>query len=176
MFCSFRTKTPRGDHRTLSDSTPPILLRLALTADYGGGKRWAVINLSGSCFVERSAKLFDKGACRLQVGKAPTIIALLVSLNGASKSGRDAARVMKTNNLAVQFDVQSIRGDRYLDNKGAFPLVDARLTGAIKSGRRFVFNKPVRHGGTFTRRWVFDCVDYLEDTASLLSKPQRRNG
>jgi len=85
-----------------------------------------------SCFVERSAKLFDKGARRLQIGKAPTIITLLVSPNGASKSGRDPTRFVKGNNLTVQFDIQSIRGDRHLDNKGVFPLVGGRLTGSIR--------------------------------------------
>jgi hypothetical protein len=39
---------------------------------------------------------------------------------------------MKTDNLAVQLDIQSNRGDGHLDNKGIFALVDERLTGAIK--------------------------------------------
>jgi len=88
--------------------------------------------LGASRFVERSAKLFDEGASRIQIGKAPTIIALLVSPNGASQSGPDAVRLVKNNNLTVQFDIQSVRGDRHLDNKGVFPLVGDRLTAAIK--------------------------------------------
>jgi len=84
-------------------------------------------SLNASCFVERSAKLFDKGASRLQTGKAPTIIALLVSPNDASKSGRHAARLVKTDNLIVQSDIQSSHSDRHLDNKGVFPLVGDRL-------------------------------------------------
>jgi hypothetical protein len=87
---------------------------------------------SAGYFVERSAKLFDKGARRLQIGKAPAIIALLVSPNGPSKSGLDAPRLVKSNNPSVQFDIQSIRGDRHLDNKRVFPLVGGRLTAAIK--------------------------------------------
>ncbi|MGO8925223.1 MAG: hypothetical protein ACLQF4_20065 [Xanthobacteraceae bacterium] len=90
------------------------------------------VNSAASYFVERSAKLFEEGASRRQIGKAPTIIALLVSPNGASKSGRDAARLVKIDNLTVQSDVQSIRRDRHLDNKGVFALVGDRLTGAIK--------------------------------------------
>lgn len=89
-------------------------------------------NSAASYFVERSAKLFDKGTRRRQIGKAPTIIALLVSPNGAPKSGRDAARLVKIDNLTAQSDVQSIRGDRHLDNKGVFALVGDRLTWVIK--------------------------------------------
>jgi hypothetical protein len=85
-----------------------------------------------SCFVERSAKLFDKGARRLQIGKAPTVVTLSVTEYCASISGRDATRFVKGNNLTVQFDIQSIRGDRHLDNKGLFPLVGGGLTGASK--------------------------------------------
>jgi hypothetical protein len=87
---------------------------------------------SASCFVERSAKLLNKGARRLQIGKAPTIIALLVSPDGASISRRDAARLVKTDNPTVQFNVQPIRGDRHLDDKGKLLLVSERLTAAIK--------------------------------------------
>jgi hypothetical protein len=57
--------------------------------DQGGGKRRAgkcrtgkksdafsvPRNSAASYFVERSAKLFDKGTRRRQIGKAPTIIA-----------------------------------------------------------------------------------------------------
>src|SRR5262249_25272699 len=87
---------------------------------------------SASRFVERSAKLFDKGARRLQIGKAPAVITLSVAEYCTSKSGREAARLVKTNNLTVQFDNQSVRGDRHLDNKGVFPLIGSRLTAAIK--------------------------------------------
>ena len=85
-----------------------------------------------SCFVERSAKPIDKGARRLQIGKAPAIIASRLSPNGASKSGRDSARLVKTDNLTVQFEIQSLRGDGHLDNKRVITLIGDRLTGAIK--------------------------------------------
>jgi hypothetical protein len=39
---------------------------------------------------------------------------------------------VKTDNLTIQLDIQSIRSDRHLDNKGVFPLVGGRLTAAIK--------------------------------------------
>jgi hypothetical protein len=83
---------------------------------------------SASYFIERSAKLFEEGASRRQIGKAPTIKELPVSPNGASKSRRDASRLVKTDDLTVQSDIQSIRGDRDLNNKGVFPLVCKRLT------------------------------------------------
>jgi hypothetical protein len=73
----------------------------------GGGKRRRP-KLTVSCLVERSAKLFGKGARRPQIGKAPTVIALPVSEYGSSKSRFHAARLVKTNNLTVQFDAQSI--------------------------------------------------------------------
>jgi hypothetical protein len=101
--------------------------------DNGGGKRReGTISLSASCFVERSAKPFEKGPRRFQVGKAPTIITLLISPNGASKSRRNAPRPVKSNNLTVQLDIQTVRGDRHLDNKGVFPLVGDGFTAAIK--------------------------------------------
>jgi len=82
------------------------------------------------CFVECSVKLFDKGASDLQIGKAPMVS--LVSPNGLSESEWDVASLVKTNNLTVQFEIQSIRGDRHLDNKGVFALVGDRLAAAIK--------------------------------------------
>src|SRR5262249_49339438 len=36
-------------------------------------------------------------------------------------------RLVKTDNLIVQFDIQSIRGDRHLDNKGVFPSLATAL-------------------------------------------------
>jgi hypothetical protein len=53
---------------------------------------------------------------------------LLVSPNGTPKVERDAPRLVETNNLTVQFDIQSIRGDRHFDNTGKGPLVIERLT------------------------------------------------
>jgi hypothetical protein len=41
-------------------------------------------------------------------------------------------QLVKTDNLTVQFDIQSIRGDGHLDNKGVFRLVGRRLTRASK--------------------------------------------
>jgi hypothetical protein len=119
-----------------------------------------------SCFVERSTKLFDKSARRLQIGKAPTIITLLVSPNGASKSGRGAARLVKGNNLTVQFDIQSIRGDRHLDNKGVFPLVGGRLTGSIrwhfKSGAAIILIgikwTELIYSDPFEKNFVIECL------------------
>jgi len=35
-------------------------------------------------------------------------------------------------NPTVQFEIQCIRGDRHLNNKGIFPLIGKRLTGVIK--------------------------------------------
>jgi hypothetical protein len=57
---------------------------------------------------------------------------LLVSPDGASMSRRDATRLVKTNNPTVQFNIQPIRGDRHLDDKGEILLVSERLTAAIK--------------------------------------------
>jgi hypothetical protein len=56
---------------------------------------------------------------------------LLVSPNGTPKVKRDAPRLVKPDNLAIQFGVQPIRGDRHLNNKGIFLLVGERFTGAI---------------------------------------------
>src|SRR6516165_3052553 len=87
---------------------------------------------SAGCFVKRSAKLFGKGARRRQIEKAPAVINLPLSECSASKSRRGVVRLVKTDNLTVQFDIQSIRGDGHLDNKGVFRLVGGRLTGASK--------------------------------------------
>ena len=62
-------------------------------------------NSSARRFVERTAKLFDKGASGRRIGKAPAIVASLVPPNGTSKSRRDAARLVKSDNLTVQFDI-----------------------------------------------------------------------
>jgi len=89
----------------------------------GSGER---AQLSAGCFVEHSAKLFGERASRRQIGKTPTIMVLLISRNGTAKVERDAPRLVKIYNLTVQFDIQSIRGDGYLDNKGIFLLVGER--------------------------------------------------
>jgi hypothetical protein len=78
---------------------------------------------SAGCFVKRSAKLFSKGARRRQIEKAPAVINLPVSECSASKSQRGVVPLVKTDNLTVQFDIQSIRVDGHLDNKGVFRLV-----------------------------------------------------
>jgi hypothetical protein len=96
-----------------------------------GGNRRAELVLRAGYFVERSAKLFDKFARRRQIGKAPAVISLPVSKCCTSMSRLNAARFMKTDNLTVQFAIQSIRGDEHLDNKGVFFLVGDRLTGSI---------------------------------------------
>jgi hypothetical protein len=70
-------------------------------------------NSSAAYFEESTAKLFDKHASRCQIGKAPAIITLPVSANGAPKSGRDLAQSVKTDSPAAQFDSQSIRSDRH---------------------------------------------------------------
>ena len=88
--------------------------------------------LGAGCFVERSAKLFGKGARRRQIEKAPAVIDLPASECSTSKSRRGVVRLVKTDNLTVQFDIQSIRGDGHLDNKGVFRLVGGRLTSASK--------------------------------------------
>src|SRR6516225_6506082 len=87
---------------------------------------------SAGCFVKRSAKLFGKGARRRQIEKAPAVINLPVSECSTSKSQCGVVQLVKTDNLTVQFDIQSIRGGGHLDNKGVFPLVDVRLTDASK--------------------------------------------
>src|ERR1700745_2101281 len=87
---------------------------------------------SAGCFVKRSAKLFGKGARRRQIEKAPAVINLPVSERSTSKSQRGVVQLVKTDNLTVQFDIQSIRGDGHLDNIGVFRLVGGRLTGASK--------------------------------------------
>jgi len=46
-----------------------------------------------------------QSASRLQIRKAPTVITLPVSEYGTSKSRRDAARLVKLDNLTVQFDI-----------------------------------------------------------------------
>jgi hypothetical protein len=113
-------------HSPAGDLTPKLTRKAA-------GRHRAFDAVSGAgYFVERSAKLFDKGARRRQIGKAPTIITSLVSPNGASKSGRYAARFVKGNNHTVQFDIQALRGDRYLDNNGVFAFVGGRLTTSIR--------------------------------------------
>jgi hypothetical protein len=87
---------------------------------------------SAGCFVKRSAKLFGKGSRRRQIEKAPAVINLPVSERSTSKSQRGVVQLVKTDNLTVQFDIQSIRGDGHLDNKGVFRLVGGRLTGSSK--------------------------------------------
>jgi hypothetical protein len=84
------------------------------------------------CFVKRSAELFGKGARCRQIEKAPAVINLPVSECSTSKSQRDVVPLVKIDNLTVQFDIQSIRVDGHLDNKGVFRLVGGRLTGASK--------------------------------------------
>ena len=49
----------------------------------------------------------------------------------ASKSRRDAVGVVKTDNLTIQLEIQSIRGDRHLDNKGVPSFVGDCLTRVI---------------------------------------------
>jgi len=88
--------------------------------------------LSASCFVEHSAKPFGKGARRRQIKKAPAVITLPVSECSTSKSRRGVVRLMKIDNLTVQFGIRSIRGNGHLDNKGVFRLVGGRLTGTSK--------------------------------------------
>jgi hypothetical protein len=78
--------------------------RLAVLRHSGGGKGGRAI-LSASCFVKSSAKLFDKGACRRQIRKAPAIEVLVASPSGAAKSEWDAARLVKADDLTVQFDI-----------------------------------------------------------------------
>jgi hypothetical protein len=65
---------------------------------------------SAGCFVKRSAKLFGKGARRRQIEKAPAVINLPVSECSTSKSQWGVVQLVKTDNLTVQFDIQSIRG------------------------------------------------------------------
>src|SRR3974377_122913 len=87
---------------------------------------------SASCFVECSAKPFGDGASRRQIEKAPAVINLSASECSTSKSRRGVVRLVKIDDLTVQFDIQSIRGDGHIDNKGVFRLVGGRLTGASK--------------------------------------------
>jgi hypothetical protein len=51
---------------------------------------------SAGCFVERSAKLFGKGARRRQIEKAPAVINLPVSERSTSKSPRGVVQLVKT--------------------------------------------------------------------------------
>jgi hypothetical protein len=64
-------------------------------------------NSNASCFVERSAKLFDKGARRRQIGKAPATIDLVPLSSATAVPELNASRLVKCQNAAVQIELQS---------------------------------------------------------------------
>ena len=106
-------------------------------------------NSAASCFVERSAKLFDKGARRRQFGKAPAGIGLIVPHNPATVSRLNALRFMKTHDLPIQFDFQSGLWNSKLDDIRIPALVDQRLQRLATLIGCFVRPEEVAHAVIF---------------------------
>jgi hypothetical protein len=79
---------------------------------------------SASCFIERSAKLFEEVTSRCPIGKAPPRILLIVPNNPATVSRLKASRFMKTYDLPVQFNFQSGLRNGKLDDVRKVALVD----------------------------------------------------
>jgi hypothetical protein len=73
-----------------------------------------------------SAKLFDERVSRHQIGKAPAIIDLVLPKSSASMSRLNVSRLMKLNDPAAQFDIQSVDIDGKLDDVGIFALIGQR--------------------------------------------------
>jgi len=73
-------------------------------------------NSAAIYFVERSATLFDEGARRPQIGKAPAGIGLIVPHNPATVSRLNVLRFTKTHDLPIQFDFQSGLWNSKLDD------------------------------------------------------------
>ena len=107
-----------------------------------------------SKFVERSAKLFDEGASRSRVGKAPAIIGFAVLQNCTSMSRLNASRFVELYNLAVQRNIQSGSRDRDLNEIRVCSLV----------GYYFGTDDPVLRGRfhvTVPHTWIWcrQCVE-----------------
>jgi hypothetical protein len=76
-----------------------------------------------------SAELFHERAGASQIGKTPPKIDLAFSNNCPSMPRLNVSRLMKLNDPAVQFNIQSVpRGDGKRNDMGVFPFVRQRLT------------------------------------------------
>ena len=98
-----------------------------------------------SKFVERSAKLFDEGASRSRVGKAPAIIGFAVLQNCTSMSRLNASRFVELYNLAVQRNIQSGSRDRDLNEIRVCSLVSCYFAGTEDPVLRGRFHVTVPH-------------------------------
>src|SRR6516165_1470163 len=98
---------------------------LSSSIDQGGGRARS----SASCFLQRSAELFDKRASRLQIGKAPTIVGFAFSSRNctASVSRLNVPRLVKIYDPTAQTDIQPVARNGKLNDVGVFALVCASL-------------------------------------------------
>ena len=98
--------------------------------------------------MERSAKLFAKGASRRQIGKTPAIINLVVPWNCTSVSQLNVSRFVELDDLTAQHNIQSRSRDRDSNLIRVCSLVcdrftDMALEGAVSRGR-FHVNVPTK--------------------------------
>jgi hypothetical protein len=85
----------------------------------------AAIRLASS--LQRSAKLFDKGASACRIGKAPAIMNFASSNRSTSMSRLNVSQNMKLGDPATQCDIQSVDSDGKLDDVGVLILIRPRL-------------------------------------------------
>jgi ABC transporter substrate binding protein len=89
---------------------------------------------SGFRFVERSAKLFDEGASRRQIGKAPAIISFAFPQNYSPMPRLDASRTVKVHYSTTQSNVQAFRTNSKFNDVKVFPLIRYRLRHIMTAG------------------------------------------